>query len=84
MVPGTEGACRDGSFCLAAIIAPAPAAPLYSFKAKEGDSEIAFEDSACLKSFWAILFARIYTPSALRDSFSLGGEISGGGLCASH
>lgn len=70
-------------FSLAAIIAPAPAAPLYSFKAKEGDSEIAFEDSVCLESFWAILFAQISMPSALRDSFSPGEEISGGGLCVS-
>lgn len=71
-------------FSLAAIIAPAPAAPLHSFKAKEGDSEIAFEDCVCLKSFWAIIVARISTPSALRDSFSPVEEISGGGLCVSH
>lgn len=71
-------------FSLAAIIAPAPAAPLDSFKAKEGDGEIAFEDSVCLKSFWAILFARISTSSPLTDSFSVGGGISGGGLSVSH
>lgn len=68
-----------GGFSLAAIIAPAPAAPLYSFKAKEGDNEIAFEDLLCLKSLWAILFARISTPSALWERKSL----EGGG-CVSH
>lgn len=67
-----------GGFSLAAIIAPAPAAPLYSFKAKEGDNEIAFEDLLCLKSLWAILFARISTPSALWESKSLEGG------CVSH
>lgn len=57
------------AFSLAAITAPA--ASLSSFKAKEGDSQIAFEDSVCLKSSWAVIFARISTPPALTDSFSL-------------
>lgn len=69
---GCDG-CRQHAgleaFSPAAITAPA--ASLSSLKAKEGDGQIASEDSPCLKSSWAVTFARISTPPALTHSFSL-------------
>lgn len=48
------------------MMAPAPAAPLSSSKAKEGDNEIASEASACLKSL-----RTFSTPLALWEKSSL-------------
>lgn len=73
---------RDGGFSRAAITAPAPAAPLYSFKAKEGDGEIAFEDSVFEELLRHLICTDLHTSSS--EIHSLGGDTSGGGLCVSH